>query len=264
MKTNTTSLCLVACLLSITCMMPGAVFAISQSGQLFADHIPSVPLSVDLSSLPLFNSFTSISNRDNVININHTPSHGIHSNQAILLAQNNASSETDVGSKKPSEVDVIEEIGRESSILRQELIKTKSILKLKQAQIASDALSTGTVELFHHYLVGDKFVMQSASFSLDGYQIYKEINIHGMKKTEAPYKIYQQNLSPGAHTVILQMVFDKPGSGFFAKPLTFKIVSKYTFKVVESEHLQITSIASEEVGSSGKKQVNIQFDSKKQ
>jgi hypothetical protein len=160
-----------------------------------------------------------------------------------------------------SEIEVIDEIGKESSRLRQELIKTKSILKLKQAQIAADVDSAGTLELFQHYLISAAYEMQSATYYIDGYPIYQELNIHGMKRADAPTKIYGQSVVPGKHTLALEVIFDRL-EGLFSSALTFKVISKYTFTIRESERLQITAIASEDNSPSGKQQLNIKFDRK--
>lgn len=131
------------------------------------------------------------------------------------------------------------------SNLKERVFRSKATLKLLK-ELVVDASATGSrVLLWHINKLGGGYSMESIQYFLDGKSVYSKVDPGGTLDTMRELQVHEQSLSPGTHSLQVNMVLRGKGYKVFSylRTYQFKVQSSYSFKIEEGRVSTIRVIA---------------------
>jgi hypothetical protein len=131
------------------------------------------------------------------------------------------------------------------SDLKERVFRSKATLKLLK-ELLVDASATGSrLVLWHVNKLGGGYSMESVQYFLDGKSVFSKVDPGGTLDTEREIKVHEQSVSPGAHSLQVNMVLRGKGYKVFSylRTYQFKVQSSYAFQVEEGRLALLRVIA---------------------
>lgn len=130
----------------------------------------------------------------------------------------------------------IQELETKIDDLKEEVFQSKSRIVLLKETVLGGNLSGSRGTVVHHNDLGARFRLKRALYSLDGSQVFDEVNKDG-SLGEEKFQIYDGSVSPGNHNVSVLLEYEGGGFGLFnyMKSYQFKVRSSCQFKAEEGE-----------------------------
>ncbi len=134
--------------------------------------------------------------------------------------------------------------------LKEKIFRTKSrLLLLQESVLGGDISSSAKAVLYHTNDMGSSFVLESATYTLDGALIFSKIDSAGDLADKPSLEIFNGLIVPGNHQITVRLVYRGHGYGLFTylEGYKFRVQSSYTFNA-EPGRLTVVKIVGFEKG----------------
>jgi hypothetical protein len=118
------------------------------------------------------------------------------------------------------------------SELKERIFRTKArLLNLQEMVIGGDITAGAKAVLFHRNEMGASFVLESATYTLDGAPVYTKVDQDGDLEKREELEIFSGRIAPGNHQIGVKLTYRGHGYGVFShlEGYRFKIQSSHTF-----------------------------------
>jgi len=116
--------------------------------------------------------------------------------------------------------------------LKEKIFRTKArLMNLQEMVIGGDVTTGARAVLYHRNEMGPEFVLESATYTLDGAPIYTKVDKEGDLDKRHEFEIFNGRVVPGNHQVTVKLVYRGSGFGVFSylEGYKFRVQSAYTF-----------------------------------
>ncbi|HVP67586.1 MAG TPA: dihydrolipoamide acetyltransferase [Anaeromyxobacteraceae bacterium] len=116
--------------------------------------------------------------------------------------------------------------------LKEKIFRTKArLMNLQEMVIGGDVTTGARAVLYHKNEMGPEFVLESATYTLDGAPIYTKVDKEGDLDKRHEFEIFNGRVVPGNHQVTVKLVYRGSGFGVFSylEGYKFRVQSSYTF-----------------------------------
>jgi hypothetical protein len=134
--------------------------------------------------------------------------------------------------------------------LKEKIFRTKSrLLLLQESVLGGDISSSAKSVLYHTNEMGSSFVLESATYTLDGAPIFSKVDNGGDLADKPSFEIFNGLIVPGNHQITVRLVYRGHGYGLFTylEGYKFKVQSSYTFNA-EPGRLTVVKVVGFEKG----------------
>lgn len=135
--------------------------------------------------------------------------------------------------------------------LKEKIFRTKARLMNLQEMVLGGDVSTGArAVLYHRNEMGPQFVLESATYILDGAPIYTKVDKEGDLDKREEFEIFNGRVVPGNHQVTVKLVFRGHGYGVFSylDAYRFRVQSAYTFNAEPGKVTNVKVVGFEKGG----------------
>lgn len=127
--------------------------------------------------------------------------------------------------------------------LKEKIFTTKTRLAFLREKILSNVLSEAWAVIVHKNEMGSAFTLDEVLYYMDGKKKFFMRNKDGFLDKEKTIEIFSGKVTPGNHTLTVEMVYRGTGRMFtYLKGYKFKISSKYTFYAREGRIVRLEAI----------------------
>ena len=137
------------------------------------------------------------------------------------------------------------------SELKEKIFRTKArLMNLQEMIIGGDVTTGARAVLFHRNEMGPQFLLESATYILDGAPIYAKLDKEGDLAKREEFEIFNGRIVPGNHQVTVKLVFRGHGYGVFSylDGYRFKVQSAYTFNAEPGKVTNVKVVGFEKGG----------------
>jgi len=185
-----------------------------------------------------------------------TCAHGLEDymkNKSILVGLLFVSSTAFAEKKQAEEVNFQKElltIEEQVNELKERVFQSKATLKLLKEIVIQGAISDSHATVWHVNQLGSIYIVESIAYFVDGQGQYAKSDTTGALDEMSDLKVYDSTISPGNHTLNVNVTLGGNGLGIFSyvDEYTFKVQSATKFQVNEGEDCQIRVIIDERPG----------------
>ncbi len=134
--------------------------------------------------------------------------------------------------------------------LKEKIFRSKARLMLLRETVLSGSIAGAKAQLVHENQMGSNFVLESASYSLDGAPLFNKIDTDGDLADRERIELFAGSIVPGNHNITVNLVYRGSGFGVFSylKGYKFKIRSSYAFTAEEGKVTTVNVVAYEKGG----------------
>lgn len=134
--------------------------------------------------------------------------------------------------------------------LKEKIFRSKARLMLLRETVLSGSIAGAKAVLVHENQMGSNFVLESASYSLDGAPLFNKIDTDGDLADRERIELFAGSIVPGNHNISVNLVYRGSGFGVFSylKGYKFKIRSSYAFTAEEGKVTTVNVVAYEKGG----------------
>ena len=133
--------------------------------------------------------------------------------------------------------------------LKEKVFRTKARLNLLKETVLGGVIGASRGRIVHKNDMGGAFKLVQAAYALDGVKIFSRAD--GAAELEAKtFDVYNGAISPGSHTVTVQLTYQGNGYGVFSylKGYKFNVRSSHTFVAAEGKSTVLTVVGYEQGG----------------
>jgi hypothetical protein len=134
--------------------------------------------------------------------------------------------------------------------LKEKIFRTKSrLLLLQESVLGGDISSSAKAVLYSSNEMGSSFVLESATYTLDGAPIFNKVDNGGDLADKPSFEIFNGLIVPGNHQISVRLSYRGHGYGLFTylEGYKFKVQSSYTFNA-EPGRLTVVKVVGFEKG----------------
>ena len=116
--------------------------------------------------------------------------------------------------------------------LKEKIFRTKArLMNLQEMVIGGDVTSGARAVVYHRNEMGPQFVLESATYTIDGAPVYTKVDKEGDLDKREEFEIFNGRVVPGNHQVTVKLVYRGSGFGVFSylEGYKFRVQSSYTF-----------------------------------
>lgn len=149
----------------------------------------------------------------------------------------------------------VKSLEEQISDLKEKILLSKSRLQTLQEKVLGGDLSSGAnVVLLHKKELSSTYTLVSISYALDGTPIKTRVDNAGDLNKAEEFEVFNGPISPGNHTLAVQMVLKGGTRGVFsyAKDYQFRVASSFTFNAEAGKLTQLNIVAFEKGGFTAK------------
>lgn len=141
----------------------------------------------------------------------------------------------------------ISSLEEQVNALKEKVFESKARLVLLRETVLNGVISGARAIIIHRNEMGGSFFLKRATYSLDGEQVLERLDMNKEFKRTQEVRVFEGNLTPGTHNIMLELVYKGNGRGVFTylDDYQFKIRSNYPFTAEEGKILTIKAVAFE-------------------
>jgi hypothetical protein len=134
--------------------------------------------------------------------------------------------------------------------LKERVFQSKATLKLLNEIIIQGSVSGSRSTIWHVNDLGNGYIIESVSYFLDGKGKYANSDSGGLLRTEKEFKVFDDSIPSGSHTLSVNLKLRGNGYGVFkyVNKYTFDVQSSSVFTAQEGEDCQLRVIIKEKAG----------------
>jgi hypothetical protein len=148
-------------------------------------------------------------------------------------------------------------------------IEGKIVLAKERVDVLRDAVLSGQVTktkviILHRNEMGSAFVLEKATYILDGETLFNKEDPSGGLDTLKEFEIFNGGLSPGSHEITVALVFTGSSYGVFTylKGYKFKVDSKWRFNATDGRltRVGVVSYAKGDITTTTSDKIAVRYD----
>ncbi len=132
--------------------------------------------------------------------------------------------------------------------LKEKIFRTKArLLLLQETVLGGDLTSGAKAVLVHRNEMGSAYVLEQASYALDGAPIFSRVDNEGDLDKKQEIEIFNGRITPGNHQISVKLQYRGHGFGVFSyiEGYKFKVQSSYTFDAQGGKVTQVKVVGYE-------------------
>jgi hypothetical protein len=131
--------------------------------------------------------------------------------------------------------------------LKEQVFRSKARLNLLKETVLHGVIAGARSAIVFKNEMGSMYVPVKYSFSLDGTEIFSKADESGKLGDTTEFDIYNGSITPGNHTLSVQLVYQGNAYGVFSylKGYKFTARSSHTFTATEGKQLQLKVVGFE-------------------
>jgi 3-oxoacyl-ACP reductase-like protein len=143
--------------------------------------------------------------------------------------------------------------------LKERIHRSKARLQgLQEMAIGGDLAAGAKAAIVHRNEMGASFVLESATFALDGAPVYARSDAGGELDRRDEIPVFEGRLAPGSHQLAVRLVYRGRGGGGEAPRI--KVQSAYTFLAEAGKLTRLAVVAVEKGGADIRDRPSVRYD----
>ena len=144
----------------------------------------------------------------------------------------------------------IRELETRVNELKEKIFRSKSRLAILKETVLASSIAGSEAQIVHRNEMGSSFVLEKASYSLDGAQVFSRADSEGKLDGQEEIEIFSGPIVPGNHLVAVVMVYRGNGYGIFSylNGYVFTLRSSYSFRAEEGKITKLKVVGFEKGG----------------
>jgi len=143
--------------------------------------------------------------------------------------------------------------------LKERIHRSKARLQgLQEMAIGGDLAAGAKAAIVHRNEMGASFVLESATFALDGAPVYSRSDAAGELDRREEIPVFEGRLAPGSHQLAVRLVYRGRGGGGEAPRI--KVQSAYTFLADAGKLTRLAVVAVEKGGADIRERPSVRYD----
>jgi hypothetical protein len=141
----------------------------------------------------------------------------------------------------------LRDLERKVNELKEQVFRSKARLNLLKETVLHGVIAGARSAIVYQNKMSGMYVPVHYSFALDGTEIFSKTDESGKLGDQKEFEIYNGSITPGNHTLSVQLVYQGNAYGTFAymKGYKFTAHSSHTFTATEGKQLQVKVVGFE-------------------
>jgi hypothetical protein len=141
----------------------------------------------------------------------------------------------------------LRDLERRVDELKEQVFRSKARLNLLKETVLHGVIAGARAIITHKNEMGSMYTPIRYTYALDGNEIFSKVDETGKLADQKEFEIYNGAITPGNHTLSVQMVYQGNGYGVFSylKGYKFTAKSSHTFTASEGKQLQLKVVGFE-------------------
>lgn len=134
--------------------------------------------------------------------------------------------------------------------LKERVFRSKARLVLLRETVLNGVISGARARLVHRNEMGSAFILERASYTLDGEPLFNKTDDDGSLDGQSEIELFEGSIVPGTHNLSVTLVFRGNGYGVFTylRDYQFRIRASYPFTAEEGKIVSVKAVAYERGG----------------
>jgi hypothetical protein len=158
----------------------------------------------------------------------------------------------------------LDRLGMRLDELEGKIALTRSRVELIRDAVLGEKIARSRAVIFHRNEMGNSFVLERATYLLDGGVIFAREDSTGALDRNKEFEIFNGAINPGDHELTVSMVYGGSTMGFFTylKGYKFKVESKYKLTVADGKltKLSVVSYAKGDITAETSDRIAVRYD----
>lgn len=141
----------------------------------------------------------------------------------------------------------LHDLERRVNELKEQIFRSKARLNLLKETVLHGVIAGARAVITHRNEMGSMYTPIKYVYALDGQEIYSKVDESGKLRDQKEIEVFNGSITPGNHTLSVQMVYQGNGYGVFSylKGYHFIAKSSRTFTAPEGKQLQLKVVGYE-------------------
>jgi hypothetical protein len=141
----------------------------------------------------------------------------------------------------------LHDLERRVNELKEQIFRSKARLNLLKETVLHGVIAGARAVITHRNEMGSMYTPVRYVYALDGQEIYSKTDESGKLGDQKEIEVFNGSITPGNHTLSVQMVYQGNGYGVFSylKGYKFTAKSSRTFTAPEGKQLQLKVVGFE-------------------
>jgi len=141
----------------------------------------------------------------------------------------------------------LHDLERRVNELKEQIFRSKARLNLLKETVLHGVIAGARAIITHRNEMGSMYTPIRYLYALDGQEIYSKVDESGKLGDQKEIEVFNGSITPGNHTLSVQMVYQGNGYGVFSylKGYKFTAKSSRTFTAPEGKQLQLKVVGFE-------------------
>ena len=141
----------------------------------------------------------------------------------------------------------LHDLERRVNELKEQIFRSKARLNLLKETVLHGVIAGARAVITHRNEMGSMYTPIRYVYALDGQEIYSKTDESGKLGDQKEIEVFNGSITPGNHTLSVQMVYQGNGYGVFSylKGYKFTAKSSRTFTAPEGKQLQLKVVGFE-------------------
>ena len=141
----------------------------------------------------------------------------------------------------------LHDLERRVNELKEQIFRSKARLNLLKETVLHGVIAGSRAVITHRNEMGSMYTPVRYAYALDGQEIYSKNDESGKLGDQKEIEVFNGSITPGNHTLSVQMVYQGNGYGVFSylKGYKFTAKSSRTFTAPEGKQLQMKVVGFE-------------------
>ena len=141
----------------------------------------------------------------------------------------------------------LHDLERRVNELKEQIFRSKARLNLLKETVLHGVIAGARAVITHRNEMGSMYTPIKYVYALDGQEIYSKVDESGKLADQKEIEVFNGSITPGNHTLSVQMVYQGNGYGVFSYLKGYKFIAKSsrTFTAPEGKQLQLKVVGYE-------------------
>ena len=133
------------------------------------------------------------------------------------------------------------DLERRVNELKEQVFRSKARLNLLKETVLHGVIAGARAVIIHRHEMGSMYTPIKYTYALDGAEIFSKADDSGKLVDQKEFEVFNGSITPGNHTLSVQMIYQGNGFGVFSylKGYKFTAKSSHTFTATEGKQLQL-------------------------
>ena len=144
----------------------------------------------------------------------------------------------------------LHDLERRVNELKEQIFRSKARLNLLKETVLHGVIAGARAVITHRNEMGSMYTPIRYVYALDGQEIYSKTDESGKLGDQKEIEVFNGSITPGNHTLSVQMIYQGNGYGVFSyiKGYKFTVKGSHTFTAAEGKQTQLKVVGFGPVG----------------